>query len=88
MSITCEIEYSDKRGVSDLCDVWIIRDGEVLSAYRNVTIDVNRLGIEIFRNNQGLLKSMMGLGNPDEVISVIYRNVIDEIIDKREKDEV
>jgi hypothetical protein len=81
--ITCEIEYSDPKYVSELSDVWILRNGHVLAAYRNVSLTINKLGVEIFRNNQGFIKSLVSMGKPDEVIAIVYRNVVDEIIDKR-----
>jgi hypothetical protein len=87
--IICEIEYNDPRRVSELADVWIVRkdenetEGKIIAAYRNVTVQVNKLGVEIFRNNQSMLKGMFGIGNPDEVISIVYRNTIDEIVDRR-----
>ena len=81
--LTCIIEYTDPHRVSELSDVWITRNGNVLVGYRRVSVSVNILGVEIFRNNQSFVQGLVGLGKPDDIISTIYRNVIDEIIDRR-----
>jgi len=81
--ITCEIEFADPRGVSELADVWLLRDDHVLTSWRNVVLQITKVGVEIFRNKPSFLSTLIGASRNEEVIATIYRNVVDEIIDKR-----
>lgn len=81
--ITCEIEYADKNHVSEISDVWLVRNGHVLASWRNVVLQITKVGVEIYRYKPSFLPSLIGKGNQDEVIATVYRNVVDEIIDKR-----
>lgn len=81
--LTCEIEYADKNYVSELSDVWLVRNGHVLASWRNVVLNVTKVGVEICRQKPSFLPSLIGRGKSDEIIATIYRNVVDDIIDKR-----
>lgn len=81
--LICTIEYDDPGSTTFLCDVWLTCNNRTIAAWRNVMVDVKQVGVEIFRQRPSGLLSLAGLGKPDEVISTIYRNEVDQIVDKR-----
>jgi hypothetical protein len=81
--ITCEIEFADPRGVSELADVWLLRDDHVLTSWRNVVLQITKVGVEIFRQKPSFISTLIGTDKKDEIIATVYRNVVDDIIDKR-----
>lgn len=90
--ITCEIEYTDPNHVSELSDVWILgytdnkQEGEVIASWRNVMIQVNKIGVEVFRTKPSLVRDLIGFWRPDDIIATIFRSHVDEIIDRRNGD--